>query len=74
MKWLLRFSFVVTLATATGAGLVFIRDDSNRPQPPFLVGQTEFEYSGIAVGEREFVIRITNPATVSRSIIGLEEG
>lgn len=74
MKWLLRFSVVSTLAALLAAGTALIWDCSELPQPAFVVSQTEFKFSDIAVGECDFVIRIANPATVSRSIIGLEEG
>ena len=73
MKW--RFLSLMILAVIAGVGvcLAFWRDYSDEPEPPFIMNQTEFGL-GFAVGEHEIAIPITNPARISRRIIGFEDG
>ena len=73
MKWLVRISFALGLAAALVAGVLFWFDYS-KPQHEFALGQTEFEWTGIGLGERELVIPITNATKIPRRIIGLQEG
>lgn len=62
------------LLCTTAAGIAYWLE--TRPptvQPNFIVTPTEFKLSNLTEGAHELTLRITNPASTARRIIGLQE-
>lgn len=69
-----RIAGVLCVGCLLAAGVLYWMDQPPGPQPPFLVEPLAFELTDADPGKREVVVRFTNPGTVARRIIGLEEG
>ncbi len=63
---------LAVIALAAG-GYAYWADRSPEASPPFLIDETDFSFDGLAPGEHEFAVTITNPANVPRSIVGVAE-
>lgn len=74
MKWPIRFLAVLTSASLVGASLSYSTKDSDQAVPSFIVNQADVVLSDVPSGDRELVVKFTNPANFPRSIIGISEG
>jgi hypothetical protein len=74
MRALSGVSTGLALIALGAGGYFYLADRSTQVPPPFLVGKTDFTIDGLAPGEYEFAVTITNPANVPRSIVGVAEG
>ena len=62
------------LVCTAAAGIAYWLETRRQPvQPNFIVTPTAFDLPNITEGTHELTLRITNPASVPRRIIGLQE-
>ena len=72
LTWL--FALIAVPCLIAAGVLLWQEQQPPVKHPPFTINQEEFVLEDCAVGEHEFVLKITNPAEVPRRIIGLAEG
>jgi len=69
-----RIGWLLSLGCLVAAAVLYVRDLPAGPQPPFEVTPTEITLADLEPGTHEVVLRVRNTGTVTRRIIGLQEG
>jgi hypothetical protein len=74
MRWVIIFAGLLVAAAIGGGVTRLYSDRTPKPVPPFELSPTEFHDLTLTPGTHEFIVRIKNPADMTRRIVGYKTG